>query len=272
MKLGVIYTIADPDTNLVRYIGQTINFNARKRKHLSTSKDSKTYCQCWIFSLLKKGITPIFEIIEECNIDLLDNQEQFYISLFKSWGFDLTNLTNGGFRNKELSIESKKKISDKLKGKIQSEITKLKRSQTLKKVWEDEGLKELKRGQSTLLNKQGLIGTKGKTSKNKGKPFTGDKNKLSISLTNYWSSDEIRNNESKLKGSKMFNIFELGTIKKGNRWGKGSVEKGALLESHYNISYISKKYGIEKNHIRRCLKGNLLQIKNKIFEYENNTN
>ena len=92
--VGYIYTISDPTTNAIRYVGQTVNIRNRINKHLSVSKNKSNHCQCWVNKLIINNITPIFEIIDECEVEKLDFYEQFYISLIKSWGFDLTNLTS----------------------------------------------------------------------------------------------------------------------------------------------------------------------------------
>lgn len=202
--VGYIYTISDPTTNAIRYVGQTVNIRNRINKHLSVSKNKSNHCQCWVNKLIINNITPIFEIIDECEVEKLDFYEQFYISLIKSWGFDLTNLTSGGFRNKELSEESKLKISNSLIGKKQSISTIEKRSTASKKTWNSEYLRELKREQSKKLVSEGKIGfKKGCTSFNKGKPFRGDKNKVSNSLKKYYENNKSPN----IKRMKLENII-----------------------------------------------------------------
>lgn len=90
-----IYTLTDPTTNLIRYVGKTKSIKRRYAQHLS--ENSKTHKCNWIKSLKVKGIKPIIQIIDIC-----DNKEdsiwieQYWISQFKTWGFNLTNLTEGG--------------------------------------------------------------------------------------------------------------------------------------------------------------------------------
>ena len=72
MGFGVIYTISDPTNNMIRYVGQTIDLKARIRKHISTSTNKKTYCQCWINSLLLNNIKPCFDVIETIDVESLD--------------------------------------------------------------------------------------------------------------------------------------------------------------------------------------------------------
>ena len=94
-----IYTLKDPITNEVRYIGKTKRkLVDRMYSHTSNYKleKEKSYKNSWIKSLKNKNLKPIIEeldLVEENNWEFW---EQFYINLFKSWGFKLTNMTKGG--------------------------------------------------------------------------------------------------------------------------------------------------------------------------------
>jgi hypothetical protein len=57
------------------------------------------------------------QIIDEINIGEWSFWEMHYISLFKSWGFDLTNGDNGGLGIGRHTTEFKNKISKLRKGK-----------------------------------------------------------------------------------------------------------------------------------------------------------
>ncbi|MBC7088588.1 MAG: hypothetical protein H5T96_09030, partial [Tissierellales bacterium] len=85
-------------TGLVRYIGQTKQYNPIKRYYQhkyqwSRCKGSLSHVNSWIKSLYNENLFPKFEIIED-NIkeEELDKYELGYILLFKSIGTDLTNL------------------------------------------------------------------------------------------------------------------------------------------------------------------------------------
>ena len=93
-----IYSLSDPDTNEVRYIGKTNNLKRRLSKHLSNSElNSGNHKSNWIISLLRNNKLPIMDIIDEFDeTNDINFYEIFYISLFKTWGFNLTNQTNGG--------------------------------------------------------------------------------------------------------------------------------------------------------------------------------
>lgn len=94
-----IYTLSNPITGEIRYVGFTSQL-LRKRlaSHLlEARKDRKknTYKNNWIRSLLKQEITPKIELIDviESNLDFW---ERYWISQFRTWGYNLVNLTGGG--------------------------------------------------------------------------------------------------------------------------------------------------------------------------------
>lgn len=97
MITNFIYTLSDPNTGSVRYIGKTKNIKDRLKRHLSNnSLSDSTKKNNWIISLLKNKQVPTIEILDEVNTNYANFYEVFYISLFKSWGFDLLNGTDGG--------------------------------------------------------------------------------------------------------------------------------------------------------------------------------
>ena len=125
MNKVYIYSLSHPITKEVRYIGKTINLKIRLKDHLDKTKNIKaTYKSNWIKSLLKQNLKPVIEIIDEVEESEWEFWEIFYISLFKSWGFKLTNGTKGGDGNscwqKHHTEETKRKISLAHKGKIKS--------------------------------------------------------------------------------------------------------------------------------------------------------
>lgn len=107
-----IYKLIDPTTNEIRYIGFTFNtLKQRLRSHCS--EKSKSHKSNWIQKLIADDTKPIIESIEE-NILTYEEcceKEIFYIERYKSEGHRLTNMASGGNKNKKMSEETRKKMS-----------------------------------------------------------------------------------------------------------------------------------------------------------------
>jgi group I intron endonuclease len=131
-----IYTLSDPLTGEIRYIGKTNNLKTRYQTHVTTIK--KSHCSRWIHSLIKNGSKPIMEVLDivgESNWVLM---EQYWISQFKTWGFRLCNHTQGGegmygytpkhtltkaWAEQSSKIHKGKKVSQKVRDKISTTLT-----------------------------------------------------------------------------------------------------------------------------------------------------
>ena len=109
-----IYTLSDPKTNEIRYIGKTNDLDYRLKKHINESKNKRTHKEKWIDSIILKGLSPIIEILDIVDETEWCFYETYWISQFKTWGFNLTNGTSGGegsdgFKGKNHSNETKEK-------------------------------------------------------------------------------------------------------------------------------------------------------------------
>lgn len=93
----LIYTLRDPRTDQIRYIGKTNNLKRRINQHIKGARNNtKTKKAAWIKSLLNENVLPIIEILDECTVYDWQEVEQYWIWQFRSWGFKLVNSTNGG--------------------------------------------------------------------------------------------------------------------------------------------------------------------------------
>lgn len=93
----MIYALKDPLTKSIRYIGKSCKGLNRPKEHLFPHQNKlKTHKNCWVRSLLKKGLKPEIIILEECDRESLDKREIFWIDYHKKHGYELTNMTNGG--------------------------------------------------------------------------------------------------------------------------------------------------------------------------------
>jgi group I intron endonuclease len=112
----IIYTLADPISGEIRYIGKTIrSLEYRLKQHLYDKSNTKRIN--WIKSLKKKGLLPIIEELEECTWENSSPYEIYWISQFRTWGFNLTNMTEGGdgYLGLKFSEEVLKTLSEKQK-------------------------------------------------------------------------------------------------------------------------------------------------------------
>jgi group I intron endonuclease len=126
-----IYKITSPSKRT--YIGQSIDIENRwiKYKNINNSKVQQKLYR----SFIKYGIdNHIFEILEECPTDELDNTEIKWINHFKTNKTGLNILEGGGNSRKGVkhTNETKQKMSDSHLGKQDTEQTKNKKSQSAK--------------------------------------------------------------------------------------------------------------------------------------------
>ena len=88
MSKGYIYSLIDPRTKEIRYIGSTTTPKARLTQHLSESNNIKKFN--WIQSLLSENLKPILNIIECVNVSNLIEREQYWTNYYK----ELSSLFN----------------------------------------------------------------------------------------------------------------------------------------------------------------------------------
>jgi hypothetical protein len=90
-RIFIIYTLKDPETLEIRYVGVTCtNLGARLSQHIYDSKrKGDSHKKRWIRSLKTK---PLIEKIEECNCKNWGEREKYWISYYKN----LTNTEEGG--------------------------------------------------------------------------------------------------------------------------------------------------------------------------------
>lgn len=126
-----IYTLSCPITKEIRYIGKTSqSLRIRLNLHLCKCEKEKNHKSSWIKHLKLKGLRPEIELLEVCDTQDWENCEKYWIAMFKFWGFNLTNATDGGIsvsgykwtqkRKSDFSYkhseETRKKMSNSHKG------------------------------------------------------------------------------------------------------------------------------------------------------------
>jgi hypothetical protein len=91
-----IYGLVCPKSKQIRYIGVTRHsLEKRLKEHLRENK-LKTHKQKWVKSLISKNLKPEIVLICLANESNWIELERFYIELFRSNGFKLTNTSEGG--------------------------------------------------------------------------------------------------------------------------------------------------------------------------------
>lgn len=172
MRKVKIYTLSCPITKEVKYVGKTVlTLKQRLNAHCQLKKESN-HRYYWIRKLIKDGVKPKIELIEEVDNDGWQFWERWYISLFKSWGFNLVNQSKGGdgFENNHVpwnkgltgiyTQEQKDYLSRIQKGKVISKETRDKISESTK----GKKKKPLSKNTKAKISKA----NKGKTAWNKG--------------------------------------------------------------------------------------------------------
>jgi len=111
-----IYTLEDPITNEIRYVGKTSrNTDKRLSEHISSLKANHgTHKINWIKLLLKNNLKPLLKIIDLADNELhMEELEKYWIKQLKHWGFSLVNSCDygPGVLNRKVHEETKIKVS-----------------------------------------------------------------------------------------------------------------------------------------------------------------
>lgn len=117
MKHCVVYTLTDPRDSLVKYVGITTDVKNRFSKHKSDKQSKEGILKKnWVLKLLKLGLEPIIDVIDEGDVDYCQKAETSYIKLYRACGAKLKNQMKTGFLFQHTD-ETKRKISEAKKGK-----------------------------------------------------------------------------------------------------------------------------------------------------------
>lgn len=250
----IIYTLSCPITNEIKYIGKTSkDINVRFKEHLTESKSKKRINKRtnWIKSLLNNNLLPIPEILDIVNDIEWEFWERHYISLYKSWGFKLTNMTDGGDgqsvgysplkETRELMSVNRKGENNSFYGKKHNEETKKKISESKKgKTAWNKGIPGEKKSEhiKQILSEK-LSGEKnpfyGKKHTEESKRKAGEKNK-----GNKYRLGKKFSEESKAKmraSSRAINIVVLN-------------EFNEYIETIRGLQATEKKYSIHSGEIK----------------------
>lgn len=144
----VVYALSHPTTGEVRYIGKSESGLKRPRQHGYLShlkRQAHLPSVRWIKKLREQGLDYVIEVVEEfLDRPSLMEGEKFYISYFRSLGFRLLNICEGGEgRTGPLSAES----IAKMKASRATPEYKRKASDIMKELWKNpDFVKRIKEG------------------------------------------------------------------------------------------------------------------------------
>jgi len=104
-----IYSLTDPRDGMVKYIGKSKNPEKRLKAHGLDSDSPDKYL--WFLELKRENSCPTLDIIDTCDKEGSNFMENFYISLFVTWGFDLYNRVGNNQKNHFARTTNEKKIA-----------------------------------------------------------------------------------------------------------------------------------------------------------------
>lgn len=92
-----IYCLINPINGSVFYVGATsCELNERLKSHLSRSSGAKAKKDV-LYSILALGLNPEILLLETVKFNRATFFEQFYMDLFRSFGFELTGLRKSNY-------------------------------------------------------------------------------------------------------------------------------------------------------------------------------
>ena len=93
-----VYSLADPTTGRVRYVGRTIHPAKRLVQHLRWGQEryNNPAKIPWIDGLAERGLEPALTVLEEVSAPAGPDAERRWIAHFRATHDDLLNITDGG--------------------------------------------------------------------------------------------------------------------------------------------------------------------------------
>ncbi len=91
-----IYALLDPRTKAIRYVGKADDPQKRLGDHLRQCKCGESYRAHWLRQLLRNGLKPLLEVVDEVAQAEWAAVECAYVTFYKEQGCELVNATPGG--------------------------------------------------------------------------------------------------------------------------------------------------------------------------------
>lgn len=220
MKIVYIYILIDPRNDRIRYVGKTQNTKARLQGHIwdITYTKEKSHKKNWIKGLVKQNLKPIMEVLDEVPEEEWQFWERHYISLLKSWGIKLLNISEGGGTVTNTPRISKKRKKSITRWWSQRKKDKHYNSPEAKKKRQDDG----KRASETYKNNPNYNSLEEK--KKRSEPHKGEKHpNYGKNLTSS-TRKSISLGWEKLKATPEYNSIEEKK-KRSDRIKKGMLQR-----------------------------------------------
>lgn len=110
-----IYTLSDPRTGEVRYVGRTNQPKIRFNNHLYSDRGAN-HKWAWIKSLKSENLKPVMEIIESVPAAKAIESEKIWIESFRFYGCRLTNSDFGSIGALSVDAKLRAKASTEARG------------------------------------------------------------------------------------------------------------------------------------------------------------
>ena len=117
-----IYSLKDPTSGAIRYVGKTVNLQKRYSKHL-LAQGANPEKNAWIEQLKTNGLKPQIEVLEKCGESVWAERERYWIAYGKAQGWDLLNADEGGWGSPNPKPSTLLRMRQSHLGKTQSAST-----------------------------------------------------------------------------------------------------------------------------------------------------
>lgn len=115
METTHIYALIDPRNDHIKYIGRTNNVRKRYWEHINDKRTNVN--KKLVIPLLKHGLMPVSHVLDTVPTSEWEFWERHYISLYRSWGFELLNIHDGGINKTQPELVKRKiAIASRLAG------------------------------------------------------------------------------------------------------------------------------------------------------------
>jgi hypothetical protein len=245
--LHYIYTLSDPISNNIKYIGQTKNLKDRLQRHMNPSNLKSTWTpkSKWLKYLKNNNLKPIMEVLDIGDENIIDDLEIYWIGQFKQWGFKLKNTAKGG---KYKITHKGDKLSDKHKKNLKNTHPncKIVQQYTLDNMFVSEYISIAEAKRQTGLTHIGCC-CRGVRKRCGNYYFRYKDNYFPyIERVDYWTGNKHK--PKSIEKMKMNHPLRKVVI-------QYDIETDEIINRFLSLHEVSEKTGLSRIHISKCCKG-----------------